>query len=244
MTPAAESPGLSLAAVRLSGVDLGLEHLLDDAELVRANAFRSPFQRDRFVAGRIALRQHVCAQTGDSPGSLTLNYVCPSCRNHTGQGHGIPGYQSPSRPGPLRVSLSRSGDWCMLAASLDEGMTGLGVDIEAKPSAGFDGFQAVAMTACEQETLEEVEPSLRSAFMTRLWVRKEAVLKALGTGLALDPARVDVAGPIPRLPDDPCQPEHWHLEDIRPSSVGLPEEFAAACAIRQPADHRAHTPTR
>jgi hypothetical protein len=45
-----------LAAVRLSAVDLGQAHTLDAAERQLAAAFRSSGQRDRFLAGRIALR--------------------------------------------------------------------------------------------------------------------------------------------------------------------------------------------
>jgi 4'-phosphopantetheinyl transferase len=91
MTAALADFGVSLAAMRLSDVDLGLEHVLDDDELARAATFGSPGLRDRFVAGRIALRLHISALTGDGPGSLKVNYVCPSCRNETGPSHGVPG---------------------------------------------------------------------------------------------------------------------------------------------------------
>ncbi|WP_142057057.1 4'-phosphopantetheinyl transferase superfamily protein [Pseudarthrobacter sp. B4EP4b] len=233
MTPAAAPQGLSLAAVRLSGVDLGLEHVLDDDEVARAGMFRSQALRDRFVAGRIALRLHISALTGDRPGSLQALYSCPSCLNRDIPGHGLPAYRVPSRTSPLRVSLSRSEDWCLLAACLDDGVAGVGVDIEAEPSAGFEGFQSVAMTGNEREKLRDVAPAGLPALMTRLWVRKEAVLKALGTGLAQDPASVDVAGPIPRLFDEPALEGRWQFEDIDPFSLGLPDEFTAACAIRK-----------
>ena len=231
MTSVAAGPGLSLAAVRLSDVDLGLADTLDGSELARADTFSSPALRDRFVAGRIALRLHISALTGDSPGSLAAHYSCPSCSNSDSQGHGIPGYRVPSRTSPLRVSLSRSGDWCLLAASLDGRIAGLGVDIEATSSADFDGFESVAMTANELEKLQDMPDSRKAAFRTRLWVRKEAVLKALGTGLAEDPSRVDVAGPIPQVLGGPAPSEQWHLEDISPAVVGLPEDFTASYAL-------------
>lgn len=235
MRPVAAGPGLSLAAVRLSDVDLGLADMLDDVELARADTFSSPALRDRFVAGRIALRQHISALTGDSPGSLTAHYNCPSCRNLDIQGHGLPGYRFPSGTSPLRVSLSRSGDWCLLAASLEERVAGLGVDLQATSSADFDGFESVAMTANEREKLQDIPDSRKAWFRTRLWVRKEAVLKALGTGLAVDPAQVDVAGSFPQMLGQPAPSEQRHLEDISPAAVGLPEEFTAAFAVREPA---------
>jgi 4'-phosphopantetheinyl transferase len=231
MKPVAADPRLSLAAVRLSDVDLGLADTLDDSELARADTFSSPALRDRFVAGRIALRLHISALTGDSPRSLTAHYSCPSCSNRNDQGHGLPGYRVPSRTSPLRVSLSRSGDWCLVAASLDERVAGLGVDLQAISSADFDGFESVAMTANERETLQNVPDARKAGFRTRLWVRKEAVLKALGTGLAEDPSRVDVAGPIPRVLGEPAPSEQWHLKDISPAVVGLPEDFTASYAL-------------
>ena len=228
--------GLSLAAVRLSDVDLGLglAHILDEAELARAATFRSPALRDTFTAGRIALRLHISALTGDSPRSLTAAYFCPTCGNRAG--HGIPVYRLPSRTGHLRASLSRSGNWCLLAASLDEPLAGIGVDIENGSAADFDGFQSLAMTAQERGQLQEVPPALKARFQTRLWVRKEAVLKALGTGLAKAPSAVDVSGSTPAGLSGRPAAALWTVEDISPGAVGLPKDFAAATATWQPRD--------
>ena len=234
MTPAVQ--GVTLAAVRLSDVDLGLAHILDDAELARATTFRSPALRDTFTAGRIALRLHLSALTGDSPSSLKADYFCPSCNNRSGQGHGIPQYRLPSRPGRLRVSLSRSGNWCLIAAGLDSRIAGIGVDIENGSAADFDGFQSLAMTAKERRQLRKVPSALKTRFQTRLWVRKEAVLKALGTGLATAPSVVDVSGATPSGLSGPAEPALWNLEDINPAGLGLPEDFVASIATWQPSD--------
>ncbi|MET1088164.1 MAG: 4'-phosphopantetheinyl transferase superfamily protein [Arthrobacter sp.] len=233
MTAAAANPGISLAAVRLSGVDLGLEPTLDDAELARANTFRSPALRERFVAGRIALRRHISALTGDSPASLKSNYFCPSCRNGSNQGHGLPLYQLLSGAESLHVSLSRSGDWCLLAASLDESIAGIGVDIEMGSSADFDGFQSLVLTANERNELRKVPSALKNTVQTRLWVRKEAVLKALGTGLATAPSLLDVSESSPAGPGSQPGRELWKLKDISPASVGLPQDVIASVATKQ-----------
>ncbi|WP_309109116.1 4'-phosphopantetheinyl transferase superfamily protein [Arthrobacter sp.] len=235
MMPADAHHGISLAAVRLADVDLGQEHMLDGAELARADTFRSRGLRERFVAGRIALRLHISALTGDNPASLKADYFCPSCRNRNGKGHGLPRYQLPSKTtiGSLHVSLSRSGTWCLLAASLNEGIAGIGVDIETGSSADFVGFEELAMSANERSQLQRVPVALRNAFQTRLWCRKEAVLKALGTGLATAPSLLDVSGSAPAVPGSPSGSKLWKLEDISPASVGLPEGFAATLAVRQ-----------
>lgn len=57
----------------------------------------------------------------------------------------------------------------------------VGVDVEAEGGADFEGFDDVVAHPCEQIT-----PTAR----TRTWVRKEALLKALGTGLTTDPKTV------------------------------------------------------
>lgn len=234
MTPADQ--GLSLAAVRLSGVDLGLAHVLDGAELARASTFRSPALREAFLAGRIALRHHISALTGDSPGSLEADYFCPTC---SGQGHGIPRYRLPSRSSLLRASLSRSGSWCVVAAALDDRIAGIGVDIENGSAADFEGFPSLAMTANERGQLEKVPPALKPRFQTRLWVRKEAVLKALGTGLAKAPSLVDVSGSTPSGLTGPPGQALWSLEDVSPA--GLPEDFAASIATFSEIPHASST---
>lgn len=232
MTRATAAPGVALAAVRLSDVDLALAESLDEAEHSRAAAFRSAAQRHRFLAGRIALRLHISELTGLVPSSLKPCYSCPSCRNHRGPGHGAPQYQLPSGDTAVRASLSRSGDWCLLAVTFDDNITGIGVDIEEKSRAGFGGFDSVALTANERDQLEGGPATAAAASRTRLWVRKEAVLKALGTGLATDPALVDVSGATPRIPGQPPSRHRWLLQDLNAGNLGLPEGMAAALAVR------------
>lgn len=232
MTPIKADGGVSLAAVRLSDIDLRLAEILDDAERARAKTFRVPAQQDRFLAGRIALRLHIATLTEGDPKTPRSQYFCPTCRNQHGQGHGIPQYQVPHRTSPLRVSLSRSGNWCLLAATLDDDVAGIGVDIERQGSADFEGFESVAMTPHERNQLHAAPAVSRTALRTRLWVRKEAVLKALGTGLAIDPSSIDVYGATPTVPHEPPKPQ-WVIEDVNPSRAGLPEDVTAALAVRR-----------
>lgn len=83
-----------LVAVRLSGVDLGLIDMLDEAERNRAATLNSSAQHDRFVAGRIALLLHAAELAGVSPGSLRADYFCPCCQ-HQNKAHGMPRYRVP-----------------------------------------------------------------------------------------------------------------------------------------------------
>lgn len=226
--------GVSLAAVRLSDVELELSYVLDDVEREMAKSFRLSAQRDRFVAGRIALRYHLSNLTGNTPSSLQADYSCPSCLNRTGHGHGTPRYYVPSSARTICVSLSRSGNWCLLAGGMDNGITGIGVDVETESAVDFEGFSDVAMTSRERRYLRETPSWLRTQFRLRLWVRKEAVLKALGTGLAVEPSLVDVLDSVPTVLHWPsATQEGWLVEDINPLHLGLPERAAVAVALKR-----------
>ena len=237
---------IRLAAIRLSSVDLRDAGVLDDAERQLAQTFASQVQRERFLAGRIALRRHAAEAAGVDVRDLQADFVCRECTrdDHV---HGMPRYQAGPRKATVLASLSRAEDWCLLAASTDGQVLGVGVDLESGAAAGFEGFGQVALSAREREELQKVEPALQPGFQTRLWTRKEAVLKALGRGLAvIDPALVDVAGSVPLLPGHvaealmTAQPpvwrrnggrHRWVVDAVDPGSVGLPLSFTAAVAL-------------
>jgi 4'-phosphopantetheinyl transferase len=239
-----------LAAVQLSSVDLRQADTLDDGERQRAASFRSELQRERFLAGRIALRLHAAAAAGVSAGALRADYLCQECTrdDHV---HGTPRYRAGPSGHTVLASLSRAENWCLLAATTDDRVLGVGVDLEGSAAAGFDGFNEVALSEREREHLLGVEPALRPSVHTLLWTRKEAVLKALGRALdVVDPSLVDVAGPVPLLPDflqAPAEPvvtgmplvgdqdggrHRWLVDAVDPDSVGLPDSFTAAMAVR------------
>jgi 4'-phosphopantetheinyl transferase len=236
--------------VQLSSVDLRQADTLDDGERQRAASFRSKLQRERFLAGRIALRLHAAAAAGVGAGALRADYLCQECTrdDHV---HGTPRYQAGPSGHTVLASLSRAENWCLLAATTDDRVLGVGVDLEGSAAAGFDGFNEVALSEREREHLLGVEPALRPSVHTLLWTRKEAVLKALGRALdVVDPSLVDVAGPVPLLPDflqAPAEPvvtgmplvgdqdggrHRWLVVAVDPDAVGLPDSFTAAMAVR------------
>ncbi|MBT2550811.1 4'-phosphopantetheinyl transferase superfamily protein [Arthrobacter sp. ISL-65] len=219
-----------LAAVKLSDVDLGQARTLGGAERRLALRLSTAVQRDRFLAGRIALRLHVARVAGVNPGSLYADYVCGRCSGKD-RAHGAPRYRTGTDGLLVQGSLSRSGDWCLMAAVVDELVLGVGVDLECRASAGFEGFVAVAMTAGEREYVQRLPPSQRPLLQTVLWTRKEAILKALGRGLSLDPSLVDVAGVLPLLPGWTSGSGRWVVEDVNPGPLGLPNTGVAAMAL-------------
>ena len=128
------------------------------------------------------LRTEAARFHGVSPNQIVVVHACPRCGsdNH-GQPRLVP---TATVRRPASVSLGRAGDMSVVAIT-DAGP--VGVDVEIEGAAEFAGFDDVV--------LHPGERAAAPADRTRVWVRKEALLKAYGLGLVVDPADV-------RLDDD------------------------------------------
>lgn len=107
-----------------------------------------------------------------------MTHACPSCGSSE---HGRPIIVG-SRD--VSVSLARPRDAGPVVHAIARGAA-VGIDVERVGAADFDGFDEVA--------LHPQERCSDAIDRTRLWVRKEALLKAHGTGLITDPRSVLLA---------------------------------------------------
>ena len=158
--------GVELWRIDLDGLAPGADRLLSDAELARAARHTRPLDRDRFVAGRAALRLVLARYGSEAPAGLALQV--------TPQG-------KPFLPGGPPFSLSRSGGVALLGVGRDRE---LGVDLERVreiPEAA--GIAARLFGERERAAWRAAGGDRGEAFL-RIWTRKEALLKALGLGLA------------------------------------------------------------
>jgi 4'-phosphopantetheinyl transferase len=179
------------------------------------------------MAGRIALRDFAAGILAVRPGELTADYACPDCGTGPDVDHGRPGYRLRGAPAGLLLSLSRSHGWALLAAAAGGAGAdgaggpgeGIGVDLEHSSGVMFPGFDDVALTPAERQQLAALAPDQTDHWRTAVWARKEALLKARGTGLRLDPASVEA---FPELSDADV------LIDLDTAALGLPRGFAAA----------------
>lgn len=147
------------------------------------------------------LREVLTELTGTPAPEHVFTRTCGVC----GGPHGKPLLQHPD----LHTSLSRSGQAVVVAVT---GAGPVGVDVELVAATGFDGFEDVALAPGEGVS------SLQDR--ARTWTRKEAVLKARGTGLTVDPRTVDVRrSPLAGRPPA-------HLLDV-PARTG----FACSAAV-------------
>jgi len=153
-----------------------LETLLSAEERQRAARYRCPRDSRRFVARRARLRE-----------CLGRKLAVPAGRVGLVGGR----FEKPRlADDDLCFSVSHSGDLMMLVTADVE----VGCDIERIDEA-FD-WQSVSPTVCGKAELARLN-SLSSARARRQfftwWTQKEAVVKAIGSGLAYPPRSIDLA---------------------------------------------------
>jgi 4'-phosphopantetheinyl transferase len=205
---------------------------LDADERHRADAFVHAVDRVRYLAAHIALRRLLAAVTGTAARDLVLvREPCPCC----GAPHGRPALADASGAGsgasygrgPLHFSLSHGGDLVLIGIA----DVPIGVDVEALPEERALDDLASVLHPGEQAELAALPAEQRVAAFARLWTRKEAYLKGLGTGLGRDPG-ADYLGTTGRAPTPPG----WTVADLDltapPPGIDADAGHAAAFAVR------------
>jgi 4'-phosphopantetheinyl transferase len=193
-----------------------LAGLLPAVELARIGRYHRASDRDLHLAAWALVRAVLSSALGCPPAAVPVDRRCATC--------GQPGHGKPrvAGDGP-EFSLSHAGDGVLLAV---HPTAPVGVDLEV---AGRNVDQIGPMVAGPGE-LHVFGPAL-----VHRWVRKEAVLKATGDGLAVGMSRFAVSEPAapPRLltwPGDPGLPARMTLHDL-----SCEPGYLAALAVLGPA---------
>ena len=191
---------------------------LQPDERERAGRLLFPADQQQSIASRATLRLLLAHYAGaEQPRDLRLIY---------GE-HGKPGLADSD----LRFNLSHTRDLALFAFARE---IRLGIDVENLRA--FDDLDAVAeqnFAPAEHDALLAMSQNERIPAFYRCWTRKEALLKAEGSGLfrALDTFTVSLlAGEAARVI---AGPEGWDLRDI-----DVAPHAAAAIAW----EHRGPTP--
>jgi 4'-phosphopantetheinyl transferase len=132
--------------------------------------------------------------TGVDPASITLEQVCPNCG---ASGHGplrvVLGGTAGSAPA-VYVSLSRAEGRLALAVT---SAGPVGIDLESAAALGRAPVADALVSVAEARALAALDPDDAGAALVSTWTAKEAVLKAAGTGLRVDPRDLTIALPLP-----------------------------------------------
>jgi 4'-phosphopantetheinyl transferase len=211
--------------VWLIRIGAGQAAALTEEERARARSFAAAEHRRHFVSARGASRQILGAYLGRPPSDLTW------CARPNGK----PYLALPAGSPDLHFNVSHSGDLALLAVTsrhpvdvdVEQVQTGQDVPAAARrffPPAEVDGLHAAP-------------PQRRGELYGRLWVRKEACVKAaggrLGQGLALpvgtEPGTVAVRDSRAAGLGGP-----WTVADLP-----VPAGYAAAVAV-EGLDHFRH----
>jgi 4'-phosphopantetheinyl transferase len=132
-------------------------------------------------------------------------------------------------PAGLQVSLSHAEAVAAAALSWD---APVGVDVERlRPLPDRDALVRTALSEVERRIVDNLAEEFRDAQTLRFWTRKEAVAKALGTGLATNLRAVVTTadGTVVSLPDECGEVSAWSLVDL-PAQDGV----LGCVAVRTP----------
>lgn len=147
-----------------------LERTLAEDERRRAARFRLPRESARFVGLRGILRSLLGASLGEPPESLRFVYGP----------RGKPALDPDSHDSTLRFNLSHTSDVALIA--LTQGRE-IGIDLERIRPITL-GIAERFFTPEEVDELRALPPEERQPAFFTIWVRKEALVKARGEGIA------------------------------------------------------------
>jgi 4'-phosphopantetheinyl transferase len=202
-----------------------LAPLLADGERARAERFRLPRDRNRYVAARGQLRILLAGCLGQAPAAVVIE----AGRDGKPELQPVPGSER------IQFNLSHSEGVGVLAIGIDDE---LGIDVEhIRPMPDASGIAERVFAAGEIRALRAVADEARAEAFLRYWTRKEAVVKSLGRGLShpldgfelspdgLEPERVLFPGAGPSA-------ARWVLP-LTPPYPGFVAALATAGALPQ-----------
>lgn len=155
--------------------------VLDQNEQARAQRFRFEKDRHRYIAAHVSLRISLSEFLGEEPAEIVFA---------TGR-HGKPELAFNN---DWAFNLSHSDNVGLIAVAPREDFGAIGVDVEVIKA--IDDLESLArdnFTAEERDALAGCGDENALRLFLRCWTRKEACLKALGTGLTI-PAQSFTAG--------------------------------------------------
>ena len=205
-----DSPRAHIWFLRIDDLETVDLRCLSPDEHDRARRFRFDADRVSFAGTRAVLRQLLAHYAAELPASLEFSYGP----------NGKPFLANNNRNVSFNVSRSRPYSVIAVTNGLSPG-----IDIEViRPVQEYRGIASRYFTPRELEWLNSRDEKDRVRNFFRIWVLKEAVLKADGRGLSMPLNEVDM-----ELSDTPLSASLWRL--WRLWELGSREDCLAAVAL-------------
>lgn len=202
------------------------ERILSAEEIARLARFKPKHKRREYALSRALLRGVLGEALGSSPAELEFTYG----------DKGKPSLVGEFAHAEIRFNLSHSGGMTVLAVTRYP--ADLGVDIEQlRADVDCLGLASRFFSSRESRELADLPASARPAAFFACWTRKEALVKALGTGIAFGLAEFSISMD-PEETEARLESEHpalsgaWRLYSIRPTPG-----YLAAVAIGESGVH-------
>ncbi|MFH9605894.1 4'-phosphopantetheinyl transferase family protein [Streptomyces sp. NPDC017448] len=199
---------------------------------------RPPTEGVRYAGAHIAVRQILSRYLGVPAAGLRFGTrPCPWCAD---PGHGRPVVAGP--PTGLDFNLSHAGPhWALAVTTAGP----VGIDIEDGRSGSSAGTAELVLSASELTYVNSrPEGAAREAAFLRCWTRKEAVVKAIGTGITADLHELEVRperpGPLTVRSTGQGGAGSWLVQDL-PGTGGLFVALARPAGSTGPVVPRALT---
>jgi 4'-phosphopantetheinyl transferase len=208
--PVDDIPGLGLWLCSLhSTPEPQYRAWLSADELARANRFGRERDRRRYLAARCALRECLSRYTGLAAGALQLADT-PLGKPYVANVAGC------------FFNVSHSEDMALIGV-IDS--SDIGVDLEILQN--IDNIESIArqhFSPAEFEAFMTLSETARCRVFLRVWTRKEACLKAVGTGLHIEPSTLEAgldADPVQLTINTPTGAAQVEVRSIDPGPNAL-----------------------
>ena len=200
-----------------------LRQVLTDEECCRADRFRVDRAQRQFTVARATLRHVLGRYLQQQPEHVQL----------TCDAHGKPHLLDTDNGTGLCFNVSHSHRLALIAVTWQ---CPVGIDIEhIRSSVRCMDLAERFFSPHEVRALQALPPAEQQAAFFACWTRKEAFLKAKGTGLRLPLNQFDVSvhpqepARLLRVGWDPAEDPVWHLQHLT-----VDPTYMAALAIRAP----------
>jgi len=190
---------------------------LSTDERQRAEQFRFPRLRERFIVGRGGMRAILARYTGSDPSRLQFSYSL----------RGKPRLTDSA----LEFNLAHSDELALLAVT-DSVPVGVDVELIRPMPDGLDIARRF-FAASEVAAFADVPTDAHDEAFFNLWTRKEAWLKATGDGISESLSKVEFTfrpgdtARVVAIDGNPRAAVEWSLSELQPA-VG----FTGAVALR------------